>query len=206
MAEIWEIHGAVQTRNARELDRLIQNGVDVNARDGKTPLHTAALLGYDDMAARLLAAHADPNLKDGRDGRCPLHEAVRSGSADLVRDLIQHGAQIDAQDRAGLSPLHHAAEQDQLKCAQILLAAGADHRLRDNAGQTPSEAGRAAMRDANWPRDWQGAKQANQVADLLDNPRLRAQWAPLSLPAPPPRPQQPRITPTDRGMDRGMDI
>ena len=50
--------------------------------------------------ARLLAAGADPNVKDP-DGDAPLHITAEQSRADLVELLLRHGADPNAKKRKG---------------------------------------------------------------------------------------------------------
>jgi ankyrin repeat protein len=59
---------------------------------GATPLHTAAVNGYKDVAEVLLAYKADVNAKTNN-GMTPLHLAVGAGHKDLADLLRQHGGQ-----------------------------------------------------------------------------------------------------------------
>jgi L-ascorbate metabolism protein UlaG (beta-lactamase superfamily) len=71
------------------VDRLISRGADVKPADehfGRTPLHLAAMAGYGGVADRLLAAGADPNVKD-RDGMTPVDQAVMHGNKKIALAL-----------------------------------------------------------------------------------------------------------------------
>ena len=62
---------AAQDGLTTELDALIAKHADVNATDsaGATALAWAVMRGNDEVAARLLKAHADPNIAPGRENR-----------------------------------------------------------------------------------------------------------------------------------------
>lgn len=73
-------------------------------------------------------------------GLTALHHAAGFGAAPAIQYLIEHGANIDAADKAGLRPLHHAAEsKDRHSSAAIetLLESGADIEARNRRGVTP---------------------------------------------------------------------
>jgi ankyrin repeat protein len=85
--------GGVQM-NVAVLDLLTQHGADVNAKISGT-LSNSFHIGYG-------------NANDGvnsKEGSSPLHEAARSGRQDLVRYLIDHGADPNLLDGEGQKPL-----------------------------------------------------------------------------------------------------
>lgn len=55
----------------------------------------------------------------------------------ILRDLIEHGAQIAARDSNGQTPLHVAAVLNNLLAARLLLSSGATAMSRDSGGETP---------------------------------------------------------------------
>ena len=71
-------------------------------------------------------------------GTTLLHSAARSGSLDLVRLLIQEGADVNGQDEDGESPLHGAmAKNNNYDVARTLIENGADLSSQAVDGKTP---------------------------------------------------------------------
>jgi tetratricopeptide (TPR) repeat protein len=91
--------------------------------------------------------------------------AVRLGAAELVKILLEMGANVHASDTAGNTPLHWAARLGQLEIARILLEHGADGSRKNQAGET---ALLVAARSAAWdgPRIAQLLLDAGAEADL----------------------------------------
>jgi len=54
-----------------------------------------------------------------------------------IRFLLDHGAEVDAQDNDHSTPLHVASYDGSVKAARLLLEYGASPRLQNNEGQTP---------------------------------------------------------------------
>ena len=83
------------TKEIAEL--LISKGADVNAMatDGRTPLHSAAIMGRKEIAELLIAKGADVNAKGGAAGLTPLDVAIfgsiGSKKTDLAELLRKHG-------------------------------------------------------------------------------------------------------------------
>ena len=71
-------------------------------------------------------------------GTTLLHSASKSGNMELVRLLIQEGADVNAQDEDGESPLHGAmARSDNYDVSRTLIENGADLSSKAIDGKTP---------------------------------------------------------------------
>ncbi|CAK4126101.1 unnamed protein product [Aphanomyces euteiches] len=93
-------------------------------------------------------------------GWTPLHEATRRGYADIVVELLAHGASVDAatkvQDTAlrsyltsrqhGWTPLHWASRNGFASILNQLLDAGANVELKTNDGKTAYDVGSDGMK------------------------------------------------------------
>ena len=102
---------------------------------GRVPLHYAAR--YEEAAARLDAGD-DPNQAD-RDGFTPLHFAAQRGSLEVLRLLLDRGAEVDARNRFGNTPLFVAVFNSQGRgdLIALLRERGADPLRANHSGQTP---------------------------------------------------------------------
>jgi len=108
------LHRAAYSRDAIAVQKLLESGAGVNARDWReaTPLHNAACRAAPETCAVLLQAGAEVNARD-RDGNTPLHAAVTAGAitemiAAVCAVLLQAGAEVNAQADDGGTPLHQA--------------------------------------------------------------------------------------------------
>jgi ankyrin repeat protein len=87
--------------------------------------------------AKLLGEKADVNAAQG-DGMTALHWAAFRDDVDVVRLLIQAGANVQAQTRlGGQTPLLMAAKNGDAAMINLLLYAGADAKSPDSLGTTP---------------------------------------------------------------------
>lgn len=70
-------------------------------------------------------------------GRMPLHLAATSGNQDVVRELIQAGADVNERDANGDTPLLRAvADGDSPEIVKCLIEAGSDIKVKCNCGFT----------------------------------------------------------------------
>lgn len=95
--------------------------------EGWTALHLAANAEISDM---LLGAGADINARNRHKfagpGNSPLSAATYQQRLDVVKLLIERGADVNQGDNAGFTPLHLAAALGYPEVARVLLEAGAD--------------------------------------------------------------------------------
>jgi peptidoglycan/LPS O-acetylase OafA/YrhL len=104
--------GAARAGDLEALQRLINEGADVNGRDplGVSPLEWAAMHDHVE-AIELLAEHgAEVNARNP-DGSTPLHASAFLGRTEATRKLIELGAQPRVRNKRGDTPLV-AAQMD----------------------------------------------------------------------------------------------
>lgn len=80
-----------------------------------------------------------PHLISGKDsdGYSPLHKASYSDNHEVVKTLLENGADIDSRTMDEWTPLHCACKWGNLRSASILIAAGANINARSAGGVTP---------------------------------------------------------------------
>ncbi len=83
---------------------------------------------------------ANPNKS--KYGRTPLHTAAYEGRFDVVKLLLEHGADPNTQDKDGRTPLHWAALRGLVDVVRLLLVHGADPTVEDEDGKTPLDLAR----------------------------------------------------------------
>jgi hypothetical protein len=122
-------------------DLLHHNGAhpDVRGQSGRNPLHAAAFSGNLEVVRILIEYDpADINARD-ESGSTPLLWAsgghnFKDGS--VLRLLLEHGADINVQNRLGWTPLHLASINGALEVVRLLLEHGADVEVKGNDGKT----------------------------------------------------------------------
>lgn len=79
------------------------------------------------------------NCKD-KNGLTALHHAVDEGLSDMVKKLIDEGADVNLQDSEGMTPAHYAVELDNKEIYEILVGTGkVDLGVQDNDGNSISD-------------------------------------------------------------------
>lgn len=124
------------------VQRLLNAGVDVNARDalGRTALMAVAGEGTTSLLRLLLEAGADPALRD-REGADALTTAMLKGRLDNAPLLLEAGADPESRSPGGETALMATIRAGQPEGVEFLLARGADpdvHSQDDiGSGYTP---------------------------------------------------------------------
>ncbi len=96
------------------IKRAVHFGFNVNQGDwqGRTVLHAAAASNWLELARGLLDLESDPNLVDAHSSATPLGFAARQGHSEMVKLLLDHGADknLPVDDKlAWARPLESAA-------------------------------------------------------------------------------------------------
>jgi hypothetical protein len=119
----------------------LDEGVEADARDSES--NTPLMMARDPRIARLLiAAGADVNARN-RQGSTPLIEAAKAGAVDVVRVLLEHGAELEDRDtEQSFTALEWAITSEQEEVAQVLRAAGALTPPTPSLPSSPPSAGR----------------------------------------------------------------
>jgi ankyrin repeat protein len=117
---------------------LLAHGAGVNYEEnGETPLYEAAWWNHPDVAVILLDHGAGINKQRHGEGDTALSIASSDGHLEVVRLLLERGADINIANARGETPLSRAVVFRQERIVSLLLVRGADPNLADKGGMTP---------------------------------------------------------------------
>ena len=149
--------------NIVSIRMCLSKGADVNAKDeaGYTPLHHAAERGYKVIVKLLITKGADVNARDhfaklirdgvvslklngvvmnanNEEGFTPLYKAIDGNHTEIIKHLINNGADVNVENPlGGRSPLHMAVDQGKREIIEMLVNKGADVNAREFDDRTP---------------------------------------------------------------------
>lgn len=167
-ADLDSLIKAVKFDDVKAVQKALAHGVDPNATDKQgTPLLVIAAREKSDNVAKALMADPkidlekldaagenammlaalngdadlvkaliDKGAEVNKKGWAPLHYAAANGHDDVVKMLLDESAYIDAGSPNGTTPLMMAARGNYLSTVKVLLDAGADSRVKNQLGLT----------------------------------------------------------------------
>ena len=99
-------------------------------------LYTASLVGDVEGAQSALETSGVESSLD-RKGSSALHLAAVEGHLNLVKFLVEQGAEVEVTNNDGFTPLHAAAAKGYMEIVKFLVEQGAGIEVTSNDGSTP---------------------------------------------------------------------
>ncbi len=136
------LEAAVEQGTADEVKALIAKGARADRRtnegNGQTLVQRTVVLCSPEKLALLLKAGATPDM--GSDDMLPLTTAALTDQPDLIKLLLDNGANINAvTPETGRTALHQAAIMGHAEVVRLLLQRGAAPARPDKSGKTPRQ-------------------------------------------------------------------
>jgi ankyrin repeat protein len=119
--------------------RLLQAGANVHAGKGDVLCYACEKENSLELVELLLDAGASVNVIGGHKGSTPLHVASEHGQTNVVRVLLQAGAEAKTKDLNGWIPFHNAALGSSVEILRLLIEAGSDIKALDHKGRDACE-------------------------------------------------------------------
>jgi ankyrin repeat protein len=159
--------------DARTVKLLLEHGADPNRADASGA--TALMWAVPDVekVRLLLARGANVNARSATERTPLLVAAAYPGTADLLRLLLDHGADLRAQDRAGATALALAVRSADIEVVRFLVARGLDPDALAPAAR------RAGL--ARWDRPTTDYLMSSRLTPTPDVLVTTAAWQPPDL-------------------------
>lgn len=134
--DLFEASALGRTDRIQEILLTQPQRVSEYAPDGFTPVALAAFFGHADATRVLIAAGADVRAAARNPFKVQaLHAAVAGRNLDIVKAVLEAGADPNATQQGGFRPIHEAGTNANRPLADLLIAHGADPSLAADSGK-----------------------------------------------------------------------
>jgi uncharacterized protein len=142
--DIFEAIVLGNEKRAIELADLDEEIVRSRSYDGWTPLHLAAFFGRVEVGRALLRRNADVGAPSTNYmANTALHAAIAgAGNMQIIRALLDAGADANARGASGYTPFHLAASRGNRELIDLLMQRGADPALKLDDGKSAADVAR----------------------------------------------------------------
>jgi uncharacterized protein len=135
-----DVHAAAKSGDTDEVAALLSMDNRLTRTfdtDGWSPLHLAAHYGHAEIVKLLLHNNAAVDLRSANQlANTALHAALAGRRGEVVRILLDAGADVNAKQHGGWTALHAAAANGDRGLVELLLARGANTTAANDAGVT----------------------------------------------------------------------
>lgn len=123
---------AAYNGHERIVSLLLEQGANVDVTsEGWTAMHHAVVNGHADIIPFLVQCGADVNRQDAESNQTPLQKALEENAVEVVRVLLEYGANPNQTVPPNSPPLARAAREGYLEIVQLLITFEADVNIQD---------------------------------------------------------------------------
>ena len=135
--DIFEAAALGRVDRIKQLLREDPSLASAYAPDGFPPVGLAAFFGQLGALKALIAAGADIHAaaKNGLKVQA-IHAAVASKNLDIVRTVLEAGADPNAAQQQGFRPMHESGSSGSRELAELLMKYGGDPTLKNDEGKS----------------------------------------------------------------------
>lgn len=155
----FTLHEAAATGKLEEVKKVLATRpelLNTYSPDGFTAISLAAYLGKKEVVVYLIAQNADPNKASNNASKVnALHAGVACNDADIVKLLLENGADANQPQMQGINAIHSATHRGNLAIVKLLV----QHKVNVMA---KTQEGKTAL-------DFAEADGHQEVADYLRN-------------------------------------
>ncbi|CAG2243985.1 unnamed protein product [Mytilus edulis] len=140
----WDVFDSVQMKRKEYRSYFLENVLKTempsfckSRKDGSSPLHVTALLGYNDLS--FFFVESDKSQVNSRDntGKTPLHMACSKGNTAVAKILIMSNAEVNQMDTNKVTPLMLACSSGNIDLIKFLLTKDVHINAFNSLGSTP---------------------------------------------------------------------
>ncbi|HJU44240.1 MAG TPA: ankyrin repeat domain-containing protein [Vicinamibacterales bacterium] len=135
--DIFEASALGRVDRLKQLLREDRSVASAYSADGFPVVGLAAFFGHLEAVRTLIAAGANIHAAATNSLKVQaIHAAVASKNIEIVRAVLEAGADPNAAQQQGFRPIHEAGSSGNRELAELLMKYGADPTLKNDTGKT----------------------------------------------------------------------
>lgn len=144
LIDVFEASALGRVDRIKQLLREDSSIASAYSADGFPAVGLAAFFGHLEAARTLIAAGANIHAAATNALKVQaIHAAVASKNIDIVRAVLEAGADPNAAQQQGFRPIHEAGNNGHRELAELLMQYGADPALKNDDGKSAVDLARA---------------------------------------------------------------
>ncbi|KIW63768.1 hypothetical protein PV04_08746 [Phialophora macrospora] len=142
------LHAAYDNPEVTRLLLAAGASSSVNDNDGDPPMLLSIIYGYSEVFKCYLKVALENHGVGGESISAAVRCAIEEGREEILQLLIEHGADVHAENERGTTALHVAAHEGRFDLLQMLIERGANvHKISEHRGSALMAAAQASALD-----------------------------------------------------------